>query len=581
MPLFTTCCEGHHWRHGEGVLILGAGVHGAAIARDLVAQGIPVYLAERYDLAYGATSKSSRLIHGGLRYLEYGDIKLVRESLHERQWMQQHAASYIRPLRFYIPVRTRWGGWWRSVAGFLGLARVPWLEPVWTVNRGAARGYWPVRLGLKLYDFLAGHSGLPSSHPVSFDHPDCPKFANHRYKFCLAYSDCQWVFPERLVMALLHDAVNTSLQSKVPLAIHTYVDVTVETSGEVSVVSHSTFPWRRPCISEQQVKFSWKPRVIINATGAWGDLTRGRLGIAKPQLFRGTRGSHLVTYHPGLKAALKGGAVYAEAEDGRLIFVLPFLDAVLIGTTDLPDSDDPAISTTTDEEVEYLIDLVRSVFDIQLAQHDIELRYAGIRPLPLTQATGLPQAVTRDHHTVWEYVHGVPLITLVGGKLTTWRCLAQQVSDQVLKRYPAARQCDTLELPIWGGDALATPVSTEQSGKSQDHGDYLRHLFGERTDEIVGHFQDEQPFMGQPFIPRQVVSWVLHHEWVTTLADLVERRLMLVFASRLTREDLYRLAEEMVKVGLLAPSDVDAEVTSCCQRLSQFYARQFQPAGAS
>lgn len=559
------------------VLILGGGVHGVAIARELVLNRVPVCLVERADLAYGATAKSSRLIHGGLRYLEYGDIKLVRESLAERQRLLELAPYFVRPLRLYIPVRTQWTGLLRSAAGFLGGQRSGWAR--WLEPEQTPRGFWPVRIGLGMYDFLAGRGPLPSSAVVSLGEPGTPRVDARRYVGMLAYSDAQMLFPERLVLALLVDAAEIAAQQQVPLTVHTWSEVQRTGDGGFHIVPRHD---AEIVAHRSAATVSVRPRLIVNATGAWGDLTREHLGVGRRVLFGGTKGGHLVTFHPQLKEALQGQAVYAEADDGRLVFVLPFGEGVLIGTTDERFPEPPERATVTAEERAYLLQMVNEVFGLSLTAADVAVQYSGVRPLPAAQ--GLSNAaVSRDHELVWEDCGGVPMVTLVGGKLTTWRAFAEIVTDNVLLRYLQPRTADTRQRRIPGNDPLPLRLSpgselwqlwAQEFASRPEEVAALWPLLGTRLRKVL---QDTRETARDPLpdcdLSAGVIRWLIREEWVTTLEDLVERRLMLVFAPRLSLRLLQHLAECLVAEGKLTPEQLAPAVEHCRLRLEQHYGR--------
>jgi glycerol-3-phosphate dehydrogenase len=544
----------------HSVLILGAGIHGAAIARELLLNGVPVQLVDSADIAFGATAKSSRLIHGGLRYLEYGDVKLVRESLLERQRLLELAPHFVRPLRLFIPVRTSWSGLVRSAVGFLGGQRAAWGQ--WFNTGPEPRGFWPTRIGLQMYDWLSGDTGLPGSEAVEIGASGTPRVDASRYVGLLAYSDAQMLYPERFVLALLADAADIAREKQLPFDVRTWSDV----SGTLSSIPDTP-----------------APAVIVNATGAWGDFTRRRLGIEHEPFFGGTKGSHLITYHAGLREALAGQAVYAEADDGRLVFVLPFGDAVLIGTTDETFTASPELATVTAEEQEYLLRMANQVFALSLTPADIALQYSGVRPLP-KPGSGPNAAISRDHEIVWENCGGFPLATLVGGKLTTWRAFAEIVCDEVLARVPKPRTESTQARPIPGNDTLPQGLVPGLELWQHWAGEYatrpeevaaLWPLFGTRLCTILGETRHEShaPLPDAPW-SAAVVRWIIRHEWVTCLDDLVERRLMAVFAPVLSERQLQALAECLVAEGRLTTDAVPAALERCRNRLGQFYGRQ-------
>lgn len=561
------------------VLILGAGVHGAAIALELASSGAPVHVVDLFDVAYGATSKSSRLIHGGLRYLEYGDFKLVRESLEARSMNLLLAPQFVQPLRLYIPVATRWSGLKRSLIAFCGLSRTAWGRRHLATKSG--RGYWPMRLGLWLYDQMTLGSMLPRSTSMPVGTPGVPRVNPRRYRWLCAYSDAQMLYPERLVLALLAEAQSIAAEKGVAFQVSTYTRTEFEqsrfqlrdtVSGEITPID---------------------PACIVNATGAWGDGTLELLRVESFPLFGGTKGSHLITWNEKLKSALCGQAVYAEADDGRLVFILPFGDAVLVGTTDETFAAKPESAAATDEELAYLLRLVNEVMDCELTRDDVIAHYSGVRPLPRADETS-NAAVSRDHGLVEHAAGEIPVITLVGGKLTTWREFAAEVADRVLVRLQQANRQDRHPVPVLGfrddsagcerqfpkHDAELQVRIRELSAEfaaPESLIAVLWPLYGARVVEILAACRGNYgpPIHGTAFTTN-VVRWIIDREWVRTLPDLIERRLMLLFSRQLSRQTLRELAACLVESGKLTAGEVDAALAAAEQRLMAAYGRRVE-----
>lgn len=551
------------------ILVLGGGVHGVGVARELVHQGLPVCLVEAHDLAGGATAKSSRLIHGGLRYLEYGDVGLVRESLRERQQMLDTAPHFVRPLELFIPVRQSWSGLVHAAAGFVGLTRTAigsWLGP------RPERGFWPVRLGLTMYDWLAGRDQLPPSRATAVGTPDVPRVNPQRFQQLLAYYDAQMPFPERFVVALLADAEATARAQG--------TDLTVFTHASLQAIGDSLRISDQATGDELRVI---RPSAIVNTTGAWGDATLGRLTGQPTSYFGGTKGSHFVSWNPQLVAAVGPHGVYAEAGDGRLVFILPLGDAVLVGTTDETFAGDPGTAVATEAELSYLRGLVEEVMGVTLTAEDITLHYSGVRPLPRADESS-NAAVSREHFIRDDVWAGVPLWTLVGGKLTTWRPVAEQLADRVLERLALPRQASLADLPIPGAEDYAAlqpdPVATltrelSPLGVFAEEVAALWPLFGSRLRAVLRDAGDDRTPVAGTALSRAVVRWMIRHEHVQTLEDLVERRLLLVFGRELTRATLVDLAALLVECDRLSAEEADAAVEETVTRLRLHFGRRF------
>jgi glycerol-3-phosphate dehydrogenase len=560
----------------QPVLILGGGIHGAAVARELVLNGVPVVLIDTGDLAAGATSKSSRLIHGGLRYLEYGDIRLVRESLVERRRLLELAPHLVQPIRLFVPTDRRWSGLLRSGLGFFKLVRTRLGRRLMgRSEKRAPRGYWPIRIGLWMYDLFSWGDGLPRSLgivelPADDAVANVPHVDQKRYRWLCAYSDAQMLYPERCVQALLADAQQAARDQSVSLQI----------------VNHARIDWRGGAIRisspYRNEELVLQPGLVINCSGAWGDLTLQGIEPGVIPLFAGTKGSHLVTRHAGLKMLLAGQGVYAETGDRRLAFILPFDNAVLVGTTDEPWSGPPDQAVASDQELQYLLKVIESVFGITLAQSDIESHYCGVRPLPRTLDTSTA-AISRDHFLTEHRLHGVLILTLVGGKLTTFRSVAQQVTDRVLKRLAVTRSATTDQRMLPGGEEFPRDKSAWPKLWQQWATDYqttvdevaaLWPLYGMQTRSLLASVASEEslPVTGTPFL-RRTVRWVIRNEWVATLDDLIERRLMLIFSETLCRQTVIDLSECLVAEGKLARDQFADAMEATIARLRLHYGR--------
>eukprot|EP00913_Durusdinium_trenchii_P008844 g8310.t1 len=425
----------------QPVLILGAGVNGAALARELLLNGVSVRIVDAFDLAGGATAKSSRLIHGGLRYLEYGDFRLVRESLEERSRLRQLAPHLVKPLRLSIPMRQRVGGMIASAVRFFGLNRYELLRrlPIPFRNSGE-RGMWLVRVGLWLYDRFVTDPEFPNHIVQETSESTTPKVNRQEYHWICTYTDGQMLYPERFVVALLSDARAIAEERQLEFQVDTYCHAKlVGSHAEIFDASGTKID-------------AFTPRAIVNASGAWGDRTLAELGVPSRKLFGGTKGSHFLTSHAGLRAALGGGGVYAEADDGRLVFVLPFGEMVLVGTTDERFDQPPESAVAGEDEIEYLIELTNDLFpDTPLSRADVTLHYSGVRPLPYNPE-GKAGAISRDHHVERHEGTPMPAYTLVGGKLTTARAFGELAAETVCTALDVPFRHATRERFIPGGE---------------------------------------------------------------------------------------------------------------------------------
>jgi glycerol-3-phosphate dehydrogenase len=579
------------------VLILGAGINGAAVARDLAVNGIPVCIVDTGDVAGGATSRSSRLIHGGLRYLEYRDTALVRESLLERERLLQLAPQFVKPLRLTIPVAHRFGGLWAGFVRFSGLARTPIGKHLLKFGQGP-RGLIAIKAGLSMYDRLASSDSLPphqvqrannnARQSIPTENVESNTKPNKRFRWLCSYSDAQIEFPERFVLAMLEDARRAATEAGTMFDVLPYHKaVATKSSTDISIIPTTTDESLPKDSSPRKIS----PSIIVNATGAWGDRTLESLGIREKQLFAGTKGSHLFTTHASLIDAVGDDGIYAEADDGRLVFILPCAGGVLIGTTDEPFTDDPGNAVSTPDEIQYLLRMVAEVFPNagQTADH-VSMHHAGVRPLPRCDSKSA-SAIPRGHSIEQTALNEVPILTLIGGKLTTCRSLAEEVCNRICSTQNVTRHQQTIDRPIPGcgntsQHSQSSPDLTHLAGQHNLHVDQVAAtwpLIGDRLDEAFPHRDNEAAISsnirGQndslhgTNIPKSFVKWSISNEWCTTLDDLVERRLMLIFHPTIHHTTLKELAEELVNAGRLQESKIDEEIDRVSQRLHKFYGK--------
>lgn len=563
----------------QPVLILGAGINGCALARELVLNGVPVVLVDQADISSGATAYSSRLIHGGLRYLEHGELDLVRESLAERTRLLRLAPQFVQPLQLFIPVSNRFGGVLQSAARFLRLR-----------ERAAtkSRGLWLVRTGLWMYDTYARDRSLPKHRVYRNGDPAAIAVDAAHYPWVCAYYDAQIGLTERFVVALLEDARRLAEEQGVELRVLTYHRATRERDTvrivPVDVARGAEDASNATASSE---RYTIRPSVIVNATGAWVDKTLEQLQIDSRPLMGGTKGSHFFTRHRPLVARLAGRGLYGEADDGRPVFVLPLAGGALVGTTDLPFEGDPADAVASEEELRYLLRLVNQVLpDVGLTRGDIDWHYSGVRPLPATGGD-TPASITRRH---WMEPHedSEPAVySVIGGKLTTCRALAEEEVATLLPKLGMPVRRTSVDRWIPGGEGYPRDESQRESllaelaassGWPRDAVHAIWTLCGTRAGEILTSLQHESPapIAGTP-LPRAYVRWVIEHEWVRRLDDLVERRLMLLYHPRLSEAALRELAELLVETGRLDAGKVDEEIARVRVRLADHFGKQVEP----
>lgn len=564
------------------VVILGAGINGCALARELLLNGVPVTLLDAADICYGTTAYSSRLIHGGLRYLEYGEVDLVHESLAERTRLLKLAPHLIRPLELFIPLDNRCGGMLSAVGRFFGWR---W----WPAQAAGRRGELLVRAGLALYDLYARDPTLPRhrvmrvrSEAVAAKQGGPPVDAA-QFHWLAAYYDAQIVYPERFVLGLLADAEQIARSAGIPFEVLTYRRVRLD-GGRLH--HEATRGDGRPAGCADG---SIEPAALVNATGAWVDRTWQALGYSVPRQMGGTKGSHFFTYHAGLRAALGGRGIYAEARDGRPVFILPLAELTMVGTTDEPFEADPATAVASGDELRYLVELVHEILpQLRLTTGDIAFSYCGVRPLPYVDAA-TPGAITRRHWIMRHDVPGPACYSIVGGKLTTCRSLAEESARRIVGDLGRAVTANSRERPLPGGadyprdgEALSAAWAelAQRLGLPSKSVQAVWSFYGTRSPEVLAEAQAESPgpaglaeLVPDTLLPTAVARWMVRHEWASTLDDLVERRLMLLYDQRLSRRTLEALADLLVSEGRLAAAQRDAAVTATVSRLKEHFGR--------
>lgn len=474
------------------VAIIGAGINGAGIARDAALRGLSVIVLDKNDMCSGTSAVSSRLIHGGLRYLEYGEIPLVYESLHERRTLRRIAAHLVQPLRISIPVFS-----------------------------GAERGKWLIRLGMIAYDILSFGKALPGHDMLGRDaiRSEVPGLREQGLLGAARYSDAQVTFAERLVLENLLAARAAGAD------IRTYCEVTgiSETKGRISSLEYA---------AEDGTVCKIAVCAVINAAGPWVDEVLKGAPHKVKRFIGGTKGSHIVV---GSFDGAPADAFYVEAEaDGRPIFIIPWHGQYLIGTTDIRYDGSLDNIRASRDEVDYLLSETNRVFpDAQLKIEDINYAYAGVRPLPRREK-GPESAITRRHIIKSNRNIAKGLITIIGGKLTTYRNLAEQTVDKlgrVLRRkLPKCRTADTILPGAWGVD-IARETLQEAALVSHAGIDRLLRIYGGRA-AAIAELANSEPGAAETLNADTVhlvaeVLLAVRQEFAKTLPDIVFRRMMI------------------------------------------------------
>lgn len=513
------------------VLILGGGINGAGLFRELALQGVDCLLVDKADFAAGATSKSSRMIHGGLRYLENREFTLVAESLRERNRLLENAAHYVAPLKTTIPLCSWFGGLLRSALIFLGAKVAP-----------GSRGVVPIKLGLSFYDFVTRKNPRTPRHFLTgkADSLRATPGLQPNIVATATYWDACITQAERLCVELIQDATRAHPRCQ---AIN-YVQLAGSEEGGVRL---------RDEASGQS--FLVRPRVVVNATGGWVDKTNAALGF-ETRYLGPTKGSHLVVDNPELHRALDGRMVYYQYDDGRVCIVFPFLDKVIMGSTDIR-VDDPDTARCEEDEIEYMLTTLRSVFPgIRIPRENIVFTFCGVRPLP-RKDTAVTAIVSRGHSVRIDELNerrAFPVYSLIGGKWTTFRAFAEQVADQLMSRLEVQRKCGTGQLPIGGGKDFPTDPArraewirsvAQKSGLKESRVTTLLERYGTAVGTYAGNAsaEKERPLKTLPGYSVGEIEAIVVNDYVLHLSDLVCRRTLIALLGDARQEVLRELAD--------------------------------------
>ncbi|MEP0520470.1 MAG: glycerol-3-phosphate dehydrogenase [Hyphomicrobiales bacterium] len=468
------------------LFIIGGGINGVGIARDAAGRGLSVMLCEKDDLAQGTSSRSGKLVHGGLRYLEYYEFRLVREALIERETLLNSASHIIWPLRFVLP------------------------------HSPSDRPAWLIRLGLFIYDHLGGRKRLAGTRSLNLRKDPEGKPLKNKYKKGFEYSDC-WVDDARLVV------LNAVAASELGAEIRTQTACTS--------VRREGAHWQVQMTDTiDGTKQDIKAKVIINAAGPWVNDIIGRVvGDNSTRNVRLVKGSHIIVpkFWDGDNAYL------VQNHDKRVIFINPYEgDKALIGTTDIPYEGGLDEVAADDNEIEYLISAVNRYFSKELSQTDVLESFSGVRPL-FDDGNGDPSAVTRDYVFDLVQSQGLAILNIFGGKITTFRKLAEHALHRLSPIFPDMGGDWTANSVLPGGDIENADFDLFVANARADYpwapDDLLLHyarLYGTRLTCILGDAKNVEA-LGQKFGPNLYeaeVRYLVEHEWALHSEDILRRR---------------------------------------------------------
>ncbi|WP_221584486.1 glycerol-3-phosphate dehydrogenase/oxidase [Microbacterium sp. G2-8] len=535
------------------VVVIGGGINGISTFRDLALQGVDVVLVERSDFASGASAASSHMVHGGIRYLENGEFRLVRESVQERNRLLRLAPHFVRPLETTIPIYST----------FSGILSAPMRFLTHKSGRPQERGAALIKLGLMIYDLFSRDGGSVPRHrflrrrKASEDLPAL----DERVAYTATYFDASMHDPERLALDVLLDGLDAHEGAH---AIN-YAEAVGSTENGVRIRDRETGQ-----------TFDIAADAVVNASGPWTDLTNDALGTPT-RYMGGTKGSHIVLDHPELLAATRGREIFFEHSDGRIVLIYPLKGRVLVGTTDI-DADPREKAVCTEEEVDYFFDLIRHVFPtIDVDRSQIVYRFSGIRPLPRHEDTA-PGFVSRDYRIEVDDSRGIPFVSLVGGKWTTFRALGESLATRVLELIGSPRVTDTRQLPIGGGrdfpttDAARAAWAQTHLAGAGDRAEPLLARYGTRAADVWRFVQDgdDAPLAHDDLSTREL-EWMVREEQVRRLGDVVFRRTSLAFTGRIERRTLDEIADHLAPLLQWDAARRAHEVESVLQDLGEHH----------
>ena len=520
------------------VLIIGGGINGIATFRDLAMQGVDVALVERGDFVSGASAASSHMIHGGIRYLENGEFRLVHEAVTERNGLLKTAPHYVRPLQTTIPIFATFSGVLGAPLRFLRHGKGPRRE------RGAAL----IKIGLVIYDSFSRGGGLFGGGAVPRHEfrgrrrslEDLPRL-NPDVKYTATYWDASLHDPERLALDVLRDGLAAG-GARARAANYT---AAVGAEGGRVVL--------RDTGSGEEAAFA--ASVIVNASGPWTDFTN--LALGDPTAYMGgTKGSHIVLDHPELFEATAGREIFFEHSDGRIVLIYPLKGRVLVGTTDLEhDMRDPIVCT--EEEVDYFIALIAHVFpDVPVDRSQIVYRFSGVRPLP-GHGDVAPGFVSRDYRIEAQRLADDPaapqVLSLVGGKWTTFRASSERLADHALQALAQPRRRSTKGMPIGGGRGYPTTERARQrwldahgAVVGRTRAAVLLDRYGTVAEQVIAAIEADPadaPLRHAPGFSSAELCHLVRTEQVVHLDDVLMRRTSLAFLGGATREAAAEIAE--------------------------------------
>lgn len=534
---------------GAEVLILGGGVNGVATLRELALNGVSCVLLDVGDFARGASGASSRMAHGGLRYLEGREFRLVAESARERNRLIADANHLVRPLEITVPVEHLVSGIVGSVTRFLGLSR-----------RGGPLSLAALEGALRLYEAYGRREHPLPRHRTVLRRDRFPAGLSSRTRAVVSYCDGQITQPEGLMFEMISEAM--------------------EQGAHVAALNHATWKYRdgRFVIGDRFGEGSWPlaPRIVVNATGAWIDRVNAEMGGGTRYL-RGVKGAHLVLDNPALHARMDGRAFYFDDGTGRMIITLPVGDNVLAGTTEV-ETQDPDDRDIAGGEVDYLLRAMDGLFsDIAVTRDQVVSMTTGIRPL--RRGDGSVTSAARDHALEEDRFAGLdaPVLSLVGGKWTTFRAFGEETATRALAMLGRERTVSTANRSYPGAAPCSSAQLVHETGIAPALADRLLARYGALARAVAGSCVGDgaMPLAGAAQYCRGEVVWAIRARGARRIEDIVLRRSRLTFGQGLREETLADVARilEVETTRPAAEIALEVEAARTDPRLSGLRAR--------
>jgi glycerol-3-phosphate dehydrogenase len=541
------------------VLIIGAGINGVSTFRELALNGVSVLLVDKQDFCAGTSAAPSRLIHGGIKYLENGEFRLVAESTHERNRLLHNAPHLVKPLPCTVPFYSWFGGLFNSAFKFF---RLP-------VKGFKKRGRLVVKIGMSIYDWMGRKRRVMPTHEIRGAKQSLQMFPglDPSVISTATYYDALITQPERLCLELITDTLRDTDNLNHHCAALNYASVVAGNGADVTVADE---------VSGEQ--FTIRPKLVVNAGGPWIDPVNKLLGIDSHYI-GGSKGSHLILDHPQMLSSLNGHMMYFETGDNRLCLAYPIGDRVLVGTTDIR-VDDPDTVKCEDEEIDYLIDAMADLLPgIPFTREHIVYSYTGVRPLPFDDGVGVG-SVSRDHSIeVDESTADRPfdVASLVGGKWTTFRAFGEVAADLVMEKLQQNRTTDTYQLGIGGGrdfplgditDDVCQSVADQYQLPTTVVGGMMAR-YG-RNDGVFNALAAEDgltPLEALSTFLRGEIRYICENEFVVHLDDLIFRRSTLALEGRATEALVAEVAAIAAPLLNWSEARTADEIERCNHRL--------------